>query len=471
MHGSRQSSVGWVELLPMVKMGIKMRLFPGVKSLALIALVLFPHLSLAQQDYQLGDTREFWVWDLNVMPPGSRKITAKVKSVGPRSYIFVEESAWGNHITTPFIQFLSDRLEKQTAPGAILQNIGIIPLEEKIFAKLPSVIRADDRLIVLFADLGKYQNHEFDGFFNSFDQLTEEHAWKNYQQHSNEANIIYINGIRNSSYDYTVGVISHELQHLLAYHVGIKPEDSHQDSWLSESIAEGAMLITGNFTDQPHVNRFAESPGRFPLVSHTYVQYGPQLLFSAYLIDTLQNQKYFPLSYLTYSLKKGRQAVEDLFQSSANNNINFEAIYSNFISYIFDHSEQQIKVPSSISGKYGIIIPEIKAAARIEKFPAELHGTIAPYSFDAIDLTEELPSTAVVQLSIIPQSPSSPEKKQSEPNCANTSTMLWKPIHPKRIAVYAVGCEYRKSSDLVHYRMRVYDKPFLLPRSGLKIGL
>jgi hypothetical protein len=216
----------------------------------------------------LNSSRDFWVWDLRVMPPASRKATATLRSVGTRSLIYVEDSLWQKNISPAFVNRLKDQLEYAVPAGALYPGMGIVSLEERLFGTLPRKVGADERLIVLFANLGQYKDIAFDGFFNPYDQMSEREAFSQHKQHSNESNIIYINGFRKTE-EYTTGVIAHELQHLLASGSG------ERESWLSETLGEGAMLVTGFFGDQDHVDRFATATGKSPLVSPRYVQYGP----------------------------------------------------------------------------------------------------------------------------------------------------------------------------------------------------
>ena len=250
----------------------------------------------------LAKTRDFWVWDLNIMPPGFRRASATLRAEGKRSLIYVEDNYYGKEISPEFIQRLKLQLEEKMPSGSLEPDTGIISFEEKLFGSLPTKITRDDRLIVLFADLGKFKDTQFDGFFNAFDQMPDAEAFKEFGQHSNEANVIYLNGFRVSE-SYTVGVIAHELHHLLASTSGVEREN-----WLSESLAEGAMLLTGYYGDQGHVNHFVENTWNISLVSPRYVQYGPQLLFSAFLLDSLPSAPGSAIGELTH-MKIGRAHV------------------------------------------------------------------------------------------------------------------------------------------------------------------
>jgi len=398
--------------------------------------------------------RDFWVWDLNVMPPASRQATATLRATGDRSLVYVENKFWKSQIQPEFIKRLHQRLEQLTPPGSIFPNQGIVEIEENLFAPLPRIISTDERVIVLFADLGKYKNFEFDGFFNAFDQIPDEMS-RTDGQRSNESNLIYINGFRQNE-DYTIGVIAHELQHLLHHHVGPK---EGQDLWLSETLAEAAMLLTGYDTDQEHANRYAKEPYKTSLVSHTYVQYGPQLLFSAFLLDSMPNKK-IGLQHLMRSAKGGREAVEGLFHKDGARPINFDLVYSNFLNYLFDREGK--KVPYTLPHS-DLTIPKFASQFKIESFPAKVTGTLMPYTFALVDLPKALPADSLIKLNRLTD--------ENSKACGLESILLWKPVGPTKLAIYSVGCEQTGKFDAVKFQLQILSAPLLLPHSPLKIGL
>ncbi|MCO5144296.1 MAG: hypothetical protein M9962_14505 [Oligoflexia bacterium] len=406
--------------------------------------------------------REFWVWDLNVMPPGFRKIQANPVRIGNRSLIYLEENFLDPNLTEEFLDILHYRLEIATPKGSLMPNKGIVSLEESVFGPLPKKSDTDDdRVIILFANLGKYKDHQFDGFFNAFDQISDKEAWEKYQQHSNEANIVYINGFR-SNQEYTIGVIAHELQHLLAHAWG---DASSKDLWLSEALAEGAMLLTGYYTDQDHINRYALETKSYPLVSHNYVQYGPQLLFASFLLDSVRSSS-DSFSYLTKLNKSGRDAIEDFFRNKTNSPLTFDSIFSNFLTYIFKGEGTQENLPSFAAlSETGIKIPRIHPSIRFTSFPASAEGSLYPYSFLTVEMDKVIPPSAVIKVSLIPQEPSA----DLSMNCANASTVLWKPVDTKRIAIYSVGCEPQNPSDKVFFRLSILDKPFTIAPNLFRI--
>ena len=388
-------------------------------------LLLFCELSLAHATAPA--TQNFWVWDLNVMPPGFRKTEATLRFEGKHSLIYVEPRFWGNQITETLVEHLAERLENSTQTGSINQNLGFLPLEESIFGALPTRMNPDSRLIVLFADLGKYKTHEFDGFFNVFDQFPESVAWKDSQQHSNEKNIIYINGFRKSE-EYTFGVIAHELQHLLAHPYQSQLEDGGQDVWLSEMLAEGAMLLTGYVTDQNYVDRYLQKTHAYPLVASTYVQYGPQLLFSSFLLDRFQrNGK--ELADLTKTKLKGRKAVAELFQSSFD-----ETIYPEFLRYLMAGKTQTQFARPTIS--------PVSPSGNLDAQNPSATGQILPYAFQVYSVAGQAKRISL-------------EKGSNLSKCARDSELRYlSSADQKQLWIYAVGCDSGGSKDKISFSVK-----------------
>src|SRR3990167_4713362 len=79
-----------------------------------------------------AQAKEFWVWDLSVMPPTFRRIEAVEKAQGAHSILYVEKNLENNLLTPENIQNIFEQLETH-----------IVPKEEEIFALLPKVINPD----------------------------------------------------------------------------------------------------------------------------------------------------------------------------------------------------------------------------------------------------------------------------------------------------------------------------------------
>lgn len=229
--------------------------------------------------HQVGDQKEFWAWDLGVMPPGFRRVTATCRVVTDGSYLFVEDELAANgKVTAGDVAGLDRALHDVTPMYSVKPSKGILELEVEHLGTPPDTIDGDPRVYFLVLRLDEFNGMGFDGFFNAFDQLTEQEAWDQYQQHSNEAEVLYLNGDRGDiAGAYMRGVLAHELSHLIGY-----AYDQDEQGWFSEAQAEGAMQLTGYYTDINHVRRYATRP-ESPLVREQYADYGAGFLFLGYL--------------------------------------------------------------------------------------------------------------------------------------------------------------------------------------------
>jgi hypothetical protein len=405
-------------------------------------------------------TKVFWVSHLGTDSPSFRLAKASLRATGNRSLIYVEDKIWGGELTPDFLSHLQWRLEVELPAGALVKGKGLLPFEESLFGPLPSKRPGDNRLIVLFADLGRSKGKPRESFFNDFDQLTDAEARTKYRQRSNEANIVYVNGFRKSAL-YTTGLVAHELQRLLE---GGR-WDSQREAWLSETLAQGAMLLSGLFTQQPQVNELAKNPENHPLVTLSQVSRGPQLLFSSFLIDTLSDNAPTALSGISEGREPGKAAVERAFLEQTGLPLTFDAIFSNFISYVFGHSGDGVKLPQAWSHDEGISIPAIEPYHTFPTSSGELLGEMHPYSFLAIQLAQELSPSVLIQTERRKNTAQSPGAK----NCAEHASVLWKPITPDKIALYSIGCDPELGTEKISFRLKILDRPSLLPVSPFKI--
>lgn len=409
--------------------------------------------------YNVGDTAEFWAWDLTVMPPGFRRVEARAISVGPNSYVFVEKESWNSGaIDFRFAADLHSRLELQGLPSALEPDKGILPLQQSIFGPLPDVINQDPRVVILLLNMGEFNGHRFDGYFNAFDQMSEAEA-QTYQQHSNEVNMIYLDINPNGANDthQVASIITHELQHLLNHH---RIPDFHQSPWLSESSAEAAMMFSGYFTDQPAVERYAQRTWEIPLVTSTYVHYGVSAVFSAFLVDKLGG--YGAFDYMMYIALPSREAVERAHYVRTGRNTSFDAIFSEFITYVYVASNTHESLPHTWQHltNDGYRIPNLTNAATIRNLPFSYSGNLRPYSFAVFELGRALPPGAQVQVQILPpvEQPEAPSSEENDiiKNCKDDVQVLWKPL-PNAIAVYSVGCKFGDNRDQLRYKLTIRD--------------
>lgn len=404
--------------------------------------------------YAFGNTETFWAWDLRVMPPAFKRVEATAVATGISSYVFIDNALLQIPLLMPEALALFRRLELEGSPASLHPELAIIPLTERVFAPLPTVMNPDPRVTILLTDLGNFQGHGFDGFFNAFDQMSEAEAWSKYEQHSNERNILYVHVGPDFSATQAATIVAHELHHLVAHHArGPGGGEPPQETWLSETAAEAAMLFNGFYADQAAINRFVQRSASVPLVNHSYVDYGITMLFAAFLID--RTGGYGSFDRLIRMPETGRAAVEKAFEIASGLPSTFDAIYSEFISYVFRASNTEELLPNSWShnGGLGLKVPPIARAGVVKSFPYVAEGEIYPYSFAIYELSQGLPANVTVKLEIVSSDGS--HANAGPPTCNDQLELMWKPL-PGAIAIYGVGCRYGDKRDLMKYRLSIH---------------
>lgn len=191
------------------------------------------------RDYQVGDTRTFWRWNLSVMPPSWIQTPSTCRAVGEHCYIFVANSEWGTRMTQAHVDEVLARLEDSTINDP---TRGAIEMDTALFGPIPDELDNDPRLIVFYSALGSFQGTSFDGYFSAYNQVTEAQAQQmNPSGHSNECEMIYMTCNPLSPVaPIRLSVLAHELQHLI--HWGA---DANEETWLNEGCAELAMVAYG----------------------------------------------------------------------------------------------------------------------------------------------------------------------------------------------------------------------------------
>ena len=227
------------------------------------------------RDYQVGDTRTFWRWNLAVMPPSWIQTPSTCRAVGEHCYIFVANSEWGTRMTQAHVDEVLARLEDSTVndPGR-----GAIEMDTALFGPIPDELDNDPRLIVFYSALGSFQGTSFDGYFSAYNQVTEAQAQQmNPSGHSNECEMIYMTCNPLSPVaPIRLSVLAHELQHLI--HWGA---DANEDTWLNEGCAELAMVAYG--VPDP-ISGFPANPdNNLTAWNQTTADYVKVMLFFTYL--------------------------------------------------------------------------------------------------------------------------------------------------------------------------------------------
>jgi hypothetical protein len=231
-------------------------------------------------DYLVGDTRDFWSWDLSQMPPQDVLVPSTCRAVGTHAYIFVADDQWGVNVVQQDVDNILDVLDNRTPDSSIDPALGIIPNEVNVFGPVPDALDSDPKAIILLMELKSYGGNQFDGFFNAYNQYPDDYTVAHYGYHSNECEMVTVNSaIRSVISDMTISILAHEFQHLI--HWGGDPEE---ESWVNESCSEAAMVVCGFHTDIDWLNDYLGNPS-VSLYDLEHVHYGACLLFGTYLYE------------------------------------------------------------------------------------------------------------------------------------------------------------------------------------------
>jgi immune inhibitor A len=211
----------------------------------------------APPDYRVGDQRDFWVVQSD--PPRAFQISATVRAVSAHAYFYVQDSS---------------------SVGDDQMNAAARDFEARIY---PPVVRMfgepkprgpdnDQRISILHLQLPGVG-----GYFTGVDQLPRAVA-----RVSNERQMIYID-LRSGppGTDAYVGVVAHELQHLVHHNA-----NPYADAWINEGLSELANeSVSGNGS---YLRFYQNAPGTqlndWSATGSNAAHYGASHSFLRYLL-------------------------------------------------------------------------------------------------------------------------------------------------------------------------------------------
>ena len=226
----------------------------------------------------VGDQRDFWVYDLSVMPPKNVQVAATCRGISERVAVWIEDDKWESDIVQADVESLLASMENSTPRTP---DSGIMANNELLFGAPPMVHEDAPEVTLLIYDMASYNGSAFDGLFRAEDLtpynpacITNPNLYC-----SNELAMVHVNsdGIGG---EYMAGVVAHEYEHLA--HFG---QDPYEENWLNETMAELAMVFSG-YSDPGNVQAYVNNPA-LPLVVPDHANYGACFLFGSYLFDRL----------------------------------------------------------------------------------------------------------------------------------------------------------------------------------------
>jgi len=334
------------------------------------------HLSFRSErdarDYQVGDGEIFWSWALNVMPPDWILTPATCRAVGEYCYLFVADDQWNIHMDQTDVDEIMPYLEEYTMSS---DQYGAIEMD---------IIN----LILFYMELGSFGGSTFDGYFSSYNQVTEAEAQNmNPPGHSNECEMIYMTCYPLQPADpIRISVLAHELQHLI--HWGA---DINEATWVNEGCSELAMVLFG--LPDP-ITGFPNNPDNSLITwNQQFADYVKTMLFFTYLKEHFGDNNLIadivadPANSITGIQN---QLIEHGFM------IPFEGIFNNWTiaNYLDD--------PDVDAGQYNydlLDLPPFNHSAFVTSFPYSGNGSVNAWAAEYIRVnTNNLDSGSTLTL-------------------------------------------------------------------------
>jgi hypothetical protein len=252
-------------------------------------------------EYQIGDSKEFWV--TNVDTNENRIVNAKLGFKTQNVYFWVEDG----------VSYDKNELDRLVTTF----EEEILPTNRDFFGTewIPG-IDENNRLFILYAtNLGS----GLAGYFSSADALPSQiHEYSN----AHEMFMLNADNIRLSQ-KFTYGVLAHEYQHMIHWY-----QDRNESSWLNEGFSELAAFLNGYyesgfdslFLGNPdlQLNDWPNSP------SNTTPHYGSAFLFVNYFLNQFGEDA---TKALVKNPKNGLESIDEvLMQFNEVDNLTGEII-------------------------------------------------------------------------------------------------------------------------------------------------
>lgn len=333
--------------------------------------------------YKVGDKKEFWTWNLNVMPPEDNELPATCRGVGDNVYVFVSDDVWKVDVFQSDIEKIIRTFDHSTPDTSINRDKGIYEILTETFGNPPDVDN-DRRIYFLISQLGEYRGHDFDGYFRFLDELEG--------KHSNKKEILYLD-CEDPSDDYHLGIIAHEFQHLVHWQY-----DPKETKWVGESLSEIAMILCGYYTDQKHVIKYLNNTDS-PLISGRHmVDYGACLLWGTYIYERLG------IEFLGNLVREKASGIKG-FQNTLNSmhiEDNFSTVFGDWLvaNYISSSSVKDTKF------RYrSISLPTTPTIKHFFSLPVTETGTVSGYAVDYLKFSIERAKNKKLRISFVSEYP------------------------------------------------------------------
>lgn len=198
------------------------------------------------RQYQVGETREFYVFANDLQSSTRQTRTFELKSASAAAYLWVEVGEISNgHADGVRLSGLAEALLSSTPEGSYNSNQGIIANNNQIFGSPPNV-DGDGVVDILLYDIpDQTAGSVLAGFVWSGDLCTTANASTRgcSVSFSNQADVLYLDShplLSSFPLETLLEVAAHEYQHLI--HFGY---DENEETFINEGLSEWAERLNG----------------------------------------------------------------------------------------------------------------------------------------------------------------------------------------------------------------------------------
>lgn len=249
---------------------------------------------------QLGEVVEFYCYNVTTMQP--YKIKATLKKIGKHCYIYLEN---GKFVPSNVIENIAYKFDEKIYPTCL-----------KYFGDVWNPgIDGDPRITLLLLDIqdnyGVNGNRAYtSGYFNAMDEFS-----RRINQFSNMREMLYLDIYpTNPNSDQFLGVIAHELQHMIHWNY-----DPKEHIWLNEAFSQLSVFLNG-FGHPSQLLAFIRNSDNNLISWSTesaIENYGQVYLFLFYLMSRFSEfgkQPDFFLRSIVANKKHGLESIDEVLK-------------------------------------------------------------------------------------------------------------------------------------------------------------
>ncbi|MBC8424596.1 hypothetical protein H8E07_10765 [bacterium] len=398
-------------------------------------------------DPQLGDTWDWYIWDLGGMPVATLK-PCTIRGLGDNVFVVVDDDEWNvGGMDQAAVDRIVSHFENQSLGD--FPDQGIWDLNTSHFGDPPNPLDQQDRIFLLYYRF----DISSDGYFWSFDQYPDgSTAWS-----SNEADVVYLatdNG--DPGGDYMLAVAAHEFEHLIHFDT-----DQNEEAWVDEGLAELAMWLFGH---PDHISSFNTNPDN-SLTSwgSAWADYIQTYLWSLYIYEQFGGQPtIWDVSHQAYNGMTGYERV----LADAGYAVPIEQVFANWTvaNYLDD--------PSLYAGQFGYtgeVLPAFNPWRTHTELPAAGAASLQSWAGEYVRLTN-LDEVGVYtfdgndardfRVNLIALDPALPTLVESLPlDALNDGILTFAAAAGYDEAIIGVANVYPGASGIYNYDVELYTTP------------